>query len=180
MRAVRPAKWLNQGIGSALSVIFCNRNLDRIYTRMRDAHGGRESSLGRPEFRLPLAVVGALTLPLALALYGWAAELRLPLLLLLLSLVLLGVTLMLALIPLMAYIVDAFGLFSASALTGVIVMRCLMSTFLPLSTGPVIDALGYGWGFTLYAALCLAMAPIPILMLRYGARWRQASKYTRD
>lgn len=143
---------------------------------MKNTHKG----VGRPEFRLPLAIVGAFTLPLAVAAYGWAAELRVPLVFLLLALSFLGTTLMLGMIPVMAYVVDAFGLYSASAMTGVIVTRCLMGTFLPLSTAPLVEAFGYGWGFTVLAGLSLLLAPISVLMLRYGAYWRRFSKYTRE
>ncbi|KAK1751323.1 major facilitator superfamily domain-containing protein [Echria macrotheca] len=168
--------FMSFSIGSAFTVFVCNRHLDKIYIKMRDAHKG----VGLPEFRLPLTIFGALTMPLAVAAYGWTAALGLPLPILLLSVALIGTTLMLAMIPMMAYIVDAFGLFSASAMTGIIVTRCLMSTFLPLTTGPLIGTLGYGWAFTIYAGTNLALAPIPMLMLRYGERWRQFSKYSRD
>ncbi|KAL2021717.1 hypothetical protein VTK56DRAFT_6660 [Thermocarpiscus australiensis] len=164
-------------VGSVISVFICNHNIDQIYVRLRDKHKG----VGKPEFRLPLAVVGAFTVPLAVASYGWAAELRLPLPFLLLSLVFLGVALILGTIPVMAYVVDAFGLYSASAMTSVIVMRCLGGTFLPLTTAPLVDMFGYGWGFTVLAGFSfLFLAPVSILMLRYGAYWRKFSKYTRD
>jgi len=164
------------GVGSVFSVFVCNRNLDKIYIKMRESHKG----IGQPEFRLPIAIVGALTMPVATAAYGWVAELALPLPYLLCSLAFLGCTLMLALIPLMAYVVDAFGMWSASAMTGIIVTRCLVSTFLPLTTAPLVENYGYGWAFTVFGVLCLALAPIPILVMRYGPHWRQLSKYSRD
>ncbi|KAK3311856.1 major facilitator superfamily domain-containing protein [Apodospora peruviana] len=164
-------------LGSAISVFICNNSLDKIYIRMRDAS---KDGVGLPEYRLPLGVVGALCTPVAIAMYGWSAELELPLPFLLLSVLIMGTTVMLTVIPLMAYVVDAFGLYSASAMTGIIVTRCLMSTFLPLTTGPLIDNFGYGWGFSVFAAFSFCLAPISILILRYGAKWRQFSKYSRE
>ncbi|KAK3296383.1 major facilitator superfamily domain-containing protein [Chaetomium fimeti] len=163
-------------IGSTISVVICNRALDRIYVRMRFTHKG----VGKPEFRLPLAIVGGFALPLTVAAYGWAAQLRLPLVCLLFCVCAMGTALMLAAIPLMAYIVDAFGLFAASAMTGIIVTRCLTSTFLPLATAPLVERWGFGWGFSVLAGFSLLLAPIPILMLRYGERWRTFSRYSRD
>ncbi|KAK4239568.1 major facilitator superfamily domain-containing protein [Achaetomium macrosporum] len=163
-------------VGSTLSVFLCNSTLDRIYIRMRDTHKG----VGKPEFRLPLAILGAFALPLSIAAYGWASELHLPLVFLLFAVCAMGTALMLAMIPVMAYVVDGFGLYSASAMTGVIVTRCLMGTFLPLTTTPLVDMFGYGWGFTVLAGFGLLLAPIPIVMLRYGAYWRKFSKYSRD
>ncbi|OIW22498.1 major facilitator superfamily transporter [Coniochaeta ligniaria NRRL 30616] len=163
-------------VGSLLAIFLCEKTLDGIYVKLKDANNGK----GQPEFRLPLMIVGAFTLPLAVAGYGWIAELRLPLPLLLVSVGFMGFTLLLAFLPLMAYVVDAFGLYSASALTSVIVIRCLCGTFLPLGSGPAIDAFGYGWGLTLFSAGALCLAPIPIVIFRYGPRLRQLSSYTRD
>ncbi len=136
--------------------------------------------VGRPEFKLPLATVCSVMLPTAVAAYGWSAELRLPLPCLFVAEGLIGASMVLTLIPLAAYVVDAFGLFAASAMTGLIVTRCLCSTFLPLTVAPLVDAFGYGWGFMVLAGICLAVAPIPIAVYFYGERWRQLSKYTRD
>ncbi|KAJ4379941.1 hypothetical protein N0V85_008811 [Neurospora sp. IMI 360204] len=118
-------------------------------------------------------------MPFAITFYGWVAQLRLPLPFLLVACGLIGANVMLTLIPLMAYVVDAFGLFSASAMTGVIVSRCLMGTFLPLTTAPLVDAFGYGWGFMVFGAMSLVLAPVSVVVFRYGERWRQFCKYSR-
>lgn len=55
-----------------------------------------------------------------------------------------------------------------------------MSTFLPLSVVPVTDALGFGWGFVAFAAMCFLLAPLPLLVMRYGGAWRQRSVYTQE
>ncbi|KAH6675383.1 major facilitator superfamily transporter [Plectosphaerella plurivora] len=162
-------------IGSFCSVIVCNRLLDKIFIQLR----GDSKANGKPEYRLPLAIIGAFTMPIAVFAYGWTAELALPVPLLLLSVAFLGFTLMLATVPLSAYVVDACGLYSASAMTGIIVTRCLMGTFLPLATGPLKENFGYGWGFTVLAALSLALAPIPAFVMKYGEAWRQSSEYTK-
>lgn len=163
-------------VGSILAIVICEKYLDRLYLKLKDANHGK----GQPEFRLPIVIVGAFALPAAVAAYGWAAQLRAPLPVLLAAVGAMGFTLLLAFLPLMAYVVDAFGLFSASALTSVIVIRCLCGTFLPLTSGPAIGAFGYGWGFTLFAAGALCLAPIPVVIFRYGPRLRQLSTYTRD
>ncbi|KAH0842118.1 hypothetical protein AYO21_00249 [Fonsecaea monophora] len=177
--ALTGSTFISFSVGSLVSVVICNLFLDRIYIRLRDTHKGSPVG-GQPEYRLPLAIVGGFTLPLMVALYGWTADLRLPLPVLILVLVLLGAALMLGFIPLMAYVVDAFKLYSASAMTALIVTRCLMGTFLPLAVEPLVKAVGYGRGFTVLCALSLATAPIPVLIFRYGAKWRGRSTYTED
>jgi hypothetical protein len=92
----------------------------------------------------------------------------------------LGAALMLGFMPVVSYVVDAFGLYSASAMTALIVIRCLAGTFLPLTTTPLVSALGWGWAFTVFAGASLILAPVPVLVMRYGHKWRQKSIYTRD
>lgn len=164
------------GVGSFLSVLVCNSFLDRIYIAFR----GSEDEKGKPEYRLPLTILGGFTLPLAVAAYGWVAEYQLSVVLLLATVALVDFALLLTIIPIQAYIVDACGLYSASAMTGVVVTRCLAGTFLPLCTRPLIDHFGFGWGFTCFAALSLVLAIIPVLLFKYGAKWRQRSEITSD
>lgn len=156
-----------------LSMAVCNVFLDRIYIWLRDARGGK----GRPEDRLPLVILGGFSLPLAVMFYGWAAHMQLPLPAFLLSVLLVGFTLSFAFMPLSAYVVDAFGLYSASAMTALIVTRCLMGTFLPLAAVPLIERFGNGLGFSALGAVGLAVAPIPVLVFKYGHDWRQRSAF---
>jgi hypothetical protein len=164
------------GVGSFLSVLVCNFGLDRIYIKLR----GPEDANGKPEYRLPLSICGAFALPLSVTAFGWIAELQLPVSLLLTSVGFLGFTLLLTIIPLQAYVVDAFGIYSASAMTGIIVTRCLAGTFLPLGTSPLVEHFGYGWGFTWLGALSMSLAIIPVIILRYGETLRQHSGFSKD
>ncbi|KAI0432808.1 MFS transporter [Xylaria sp. FL1042] len=168
--------FLSFSIGSIISVIFLNVLLDKIYIKLRDQHKGA----GMPEFRLPIGIVGAFVLPLSVAGYGWAAQLRLPLPVLMFAVGVVGTALMLVYLPLNAYVVDAFGLYAASGMTAIIVSRCLMSTVLPLATDPLVRRFGWGLGVSVLGGIGLLLVPIPILVFRYGSRWRQLSRYTKD
>lgn len=158
-----------------MGLIVINSMLDRLYVKLRDANKGR----GLPEYRLPLVIAGSIMFPTAVVLYGWSAQLKLHVAVLLLSVALMGTFLMLSFVPLMAYVVDAFGIYSASSITALIVTRCLMGTFLPLGAQPLIEKLGHGWGMSILAAISAIMIPIPLSVFRYGEKWRQLSKYTR-
>ncbi|RMZ85844.1 hypothetical protein DV737_g401, partial [Chaetothyriales sp. CBS 132003] len=120
-------------IGSIAGVAICNLTLDRIFDKQW---------AGEPEFRLPLVIVGAVTLPIVVAAYGWMAQAgagpegTAPLIALEALLAAMGLSLLLAFMPLLAYVVDATGVYSASAMTAMIVTRCLMGTFLPLAGSP--------------------------------------------
>lgn len=141
---------------------------------------GLDGHKGKPEYRLPLSILGSIILPISVTAYGWIAQYKLPVLLLLGCVVCIGSTLLLTVVPLSNYVVDAFGMYSASALTGVIVTRCLAGTFLPLTFIPLAESFGYGLGCSCLGALSLVMAIIPICVFRYGEKWRQCSELTRN
>lgn len=159
--------------GSTITVFVCNRTLDPIYIRLRRLNHG----IGHPEFRLPLVIIGAITLPIVLSLYGWCIQLVVPLPAFLFVLGLFGASMLLCYLPLMAYVVDALGIYSASGMTAVIVTRCLMGTFLPLTTVPLVDKFEFGWGFTVLGGIAALMAPIPLTIYRFGRSWRSGSKF---
>jgi MFS family permease len=167
--------FLSFSVGSVIGLIICNFLLDRIYTRL-----AASSEKPTPENRLPLMMVSSIALPFVVALYGWVPQLNLPVPLMLLVVVLFGIFVIMSMVPLMAYIVDAFNLFSASAITAILITRCLMGTFLPLVTAPLTDKIGYGLGFTVLSAACIVLAPIPFIVWKYGGHWRQNSEYTKD
>jgi len=175
-RAQTGAAFVSFSVGSVIAVTICNLSLDRIYVHLK--HRSKDGN-GQPEYRLPLVIVGSVTLPLAVVCYGWIAQKQAPLPVLLMTIIVMGLTLMLGFMPIMAYVVDATGVYSASAMTAVIVTRCLLGTFLPLTTGPLVAMFGYGWGFTILGTIALTLAPIPMVVFRYGERWRQRSRYTK-
>jgi MFS family permease len=167
--------FLSFSLGSVIGLIICNLLLDRIYTKL-----AAKSGKATPENRLPLMMISSVILPFVVAFYGWVPQLNLPVPLMLLTVVLFGVFVIMSMVPLMAYVVDTFSLFSASAITAILITRCLMGTFLPLVTAPLNDKVGYGLGFTVLSVACAMLSPIPFLIWRYGEQWRQKSEYTKD
>ena len=47
-----------------------------------------------------------------------------------------------------AYIIDAFGIYAASAVAANTFIRSVMAAFIPLAGPPLFAALGLGWGNT--------------------------------
>ncbi|KAJ5456248.1 hypothetical protein N7530_011522 [Penicillium desertorum] len=166
--------FIANAIGTIISFIISKVLLDKIYVKLRARNNGD----GLPEYRLPLSIIGALTLPPAVILYGWCAEYKLPLCVLVFAMIWLRASVMLASSPLTAYIVDACGIYSASAMAGLISLRCLAGAFLPLSVSHLTERIGYGGGFSMLGGLGLVFALIPTLVFHYGAQWRQHSRYT--
>ena len=90
-----------------------------------------------PEYRLPLLIACAAVIPLTVVMYGLVPDFQWPVWLLLLDVGVLGFLLLLISVSLQLYITDAFGIYSASAMTGVLVTRCLGGTVLPLTIPPL-------------------------------------------
>lgn len=66
-----------------MAVATCNGLVDRLYNKLQARHG--EQSY--PEGRLPLVIAAALLLPITVVLYGWAPQLKWPVMTLLLFVV---------------------------------------------------------------------------------------------
>jgi len=164
------------GIGGICGVFICNSFVDRIFVKLGESNGGK----AHPEHRLPLQIGGASVFPVIVALYGWIPYSRWSVVLLLLAVGILGFVVMMIMVPLTSYVVDSFGLYSASAMTMVLIARCLGGTLIPLTIPPLTNAVGIGYGFLILAAICVALVPLPVVVMRYGAHWRQNSVYTRN
>ncbi|KAF8857429.1 MFS general substrate transporter [Acephala macrosclerotiorum] len=173
--ALTGSAFMSFSVGAVCGIISCNLFLDRIYIMLGKSNGGTQ-----PEYRLPFMIGAAVVLPVVVALYGWVPYAQWPVYLLLLAVGLVGFILIMISIPLSSYVVDAFGLYSASAMTMILLVRCLAGTLLPLAIPPLTDAVGLGYGFLLLAGVCLMTMPLPIIIMRYGSSWRQKSVYTRN
>lgn len=38
---------------------------------------------------------------------------------------------------------------------------------------PVVSAIGEGWAFTLFSGIVVALAPMPIILVKKGPQWRK-------
>jgi len=168
--------FLSFSIGASIAILVSNQFLDKMCVALGKSRGGPL----RPEDRLPFLIGGLVIIPPIVALYGWAPYAEWSVWVLLLAMALTGFALIVTWVPLSSYVVDSFGLYSASALTGLLIARCLGGTLIPLAIPPLTDAIGTGYGFLVVAAVCLVLIPLPMMVMRYGSVWRQNSVYTRD
>jgi hypothetical protein len=167
----------SKGIGATGGILLSNAFIDRIYVKLGKTYGGGTAI---PEYRMPFMIAGGALLPPVVALYGWAPHSHWPVQILLVIVALLGVVLIMTSIALSSYVVDAFGIYSASAMTIVLIARCLGGTLLPLAIPPLTNALGLGYGYLVLGAITILLLPLPVVLMRFGHPWRQNSIYTRD
>jgi hypothetical protein len=71
------------------------------------------------------------------------------------------------------YTIDNFGIFSASALAGNNLVRCIMATTLPLAAPPLYSSVGLGWGNTVFALIAAVMIPNLYFLMTHGERYRK-------
>lgn len=129
----------------------------------------------KPEYRLPLAVVGGCSVPIAFFWYGWSAQTHTHWIVPIIGPGFLGFGNSLIFMSIQAYTVDAFTIFAASALAANTITRSIMAAVIPLAAPRMYATLGLGWGNSLLAFLALAMVPIPFFLMKYGEKMRLAN-----
>jgi multidrug resistance protein len=63
--------FLAPGVGLFLGAQLCAPLQDRIYVALKKRYN---VTVGRPEFRIPMMIPGALSVPFGLLIYGWSAQ----------------------------------------------------------------------------------------------------------
>lgn len=62
-----------------------------------------------------------------------------------------------------AYLMDAYGIYFASAISATIVLRSICGAVFPLFSPAMFNKLGDAWAMTVFASLSLVCMPIPFL-----------------
>ncbi len=148
-RPVRPVRdftaacrYIAIALGATLSAQIGGRLMDWIWKRQKERYPEREPV---PKYRLPYMVPGALVFPLALFLYGWAAEYELAWPVVDLGVILFTWGNFMFTQGALAYILDEFGTHSASANAATRMFSYVLGFAFPLFAPQLYQALGYGW-----------------------------------
>ncbi|EKM53500.1 uncharacterized protein PHACADRAFT_259918 [Phanerochaete carnosa HHB-10118-sp] len=165
--------YISLGLGLTVSAQIGSRALDRVYRRYKAKNNG----VGKPEYRLPPAIVGTSFLPVGLLMTGWSAQEHVHWIVTDIGFAFVGVGSASAFQCLNAYIIDSFPRYAASALASVTCLRSLAGFGFPLFAPYMYKALGFGKGDTILAAFCLVVgSPALILFWIYGERIRGMSR----
>lgn len=162
--------FLGSGVGTLSGLLYSAALSDR---RVRIKIANQQKL--QPEDRLPLYMVlpGSLTIPVGLFIYGWGADFQVHWIVPQLGTAITGFGMIVILFCIQTYLVDAYGVYAASAIAANTVLRSLLGAMLPLCGLDVYDALGLGWGNSLLGFVALGIAPIPVLFMIYGERLRE-------
>lgn len=169
--------YISLGIGFFIGAQTVARVNDYLYARLKSQNGG----VGKPEFRAPMILAGAILVPCGIFLYGWSAEARLHFLLPNLGALLFAAGTIASFQCVQTYIVDSYSTYAASAVAAVTVLRSLAGFGFPLFARAMYDSLGLGWGNSLLGFVAVAIGvPAPFVLWRFGEVLRGKSRFARE
>lgn len=161
--------YLGPGIGFLTAVWFLVPRIDTVYKQLTERNGGK----ARPEFRLPLANIGAVFIPISLFWFAWTIELHTHWFASISSTFFYGIGQVMILNTTQNYYIDSFEKYAASAIAAGAVFRSLFGGLVPLFAPLLFEKLGYGWGISVFAFLATAIAPAPVVFFYFGQRIRE-------
>ncbi|KAJ6024272.1 multidrug resistance protein [Penicillium herquei] len=127
----------------------------------------------KPEDRLPLRVPGGILLPVGLIWYGWSAQAEVHWIVPIIGTAVAAIGLTIVFAAPLAYLIDVFTVYAASAIGANVVLRSLCAAVIPLCGQKLYDKLGIGWGNTLLALVVLGCVPINLAFYFYGENIRK-------
>ncbi|KAK5940747.1 hypothetical protein PMZ80_007164 [Knufia obscura] len=162
--------YLAPATGFVLTACIIVPFIDRVYNRLAQTHNNGK---GKPEYRLPLANIGAVFLPVSLFWFSWTVEYGKPWPVALSAMLLFGASQVSIFNCVQNYYIDAFESMAASALAAGAFLRSIVGGVVPLFTPMLIEQVGYGWGLSVFGIVATVLMPAPLLFFRYGARLRE-------
>lgn len=152
----------------------------------------------KPEYRLPLMLIGTAFVPVGLFLYGWSAEKKVHWMAPIVGTAILGGALMILFVssrfdwsfwlrcttnagqmPGLTYLVDSYTMYAASVSAAATVFRSLLGALLPLAGNAMYDSLGVGWGNSLLGFIAVASIPVPLGFWIWGERMRNSKRLSK-
>ncbi|KKZ60911.1 hypothetical protein EMCG_00672 [[Emmonsia] crescens] len=166
--------YISLGVGFFVGSQTCARLNDHIYRILKERNDG----MGKPEFRTPLLVVGAILIPFGLFIYGWTAQYRTHWIFPNIGTCILSAGMIVGFQCQQAYIVDAYSRYAASGIAAATMLRSLAGFGFPLFAPYMYAKLEMGWGNSLLGFIGIVLGgPAPFLLWKYGEQLRKSSPY---
>jgi multidrug resistance protein len=166
--------YISLGCGFFIGTQICAPLQDRIYTALKARNDGQ----GKPEFRVPLMIPGAVLVPVGLFWYGWTADKQTHWILPNIGAAIFAAGVITGFQCIQTYIVDSYTRYAASAVGAATVLRSMAGFGFPLFAPYMYARLGYGWGNSLLGFLAIVLGwPAPILLWLYGEKLRKRSTF---
>ncbi|USW50538.1 Putative major facilitator superfamily, MFS transporter superfamily [Septoria linicola] len=143
--------------------------IDKIYDKLSE----RNDDDGQPEYRLPLANIGAVFLPLSLFVFGWTVQKETHWAIPLAAMIFFGASQASIFNSVQTYYTEAYESNAASALAAGSFLRSMVGGVVPLFASSLFDKLGYGWGMSVFGFIAAALMPAPLLFFWLGRGLRE-------
>ncbi|KAF2194435.1 MFS general substrate transporter [Zopfia rhizophila CBS 207.26] len=127
--------------------------------------------------RLPLACIAGPFFVLSLFWAGWTAREDIHWIVPVLAGIPFGIGYLCVFMALLNYLVDAYEIFAASAMSAASVSRSSFGAVLPFAAKPMYRSLGVPWACSLLGFFSVAMTVIPFVFIRFGTKLREKSKF---
>ncbi|TGO21131.1 hypothetical protein BPAE_0238g00020 [Botrytis paeoniae] len=164
-------------IGAIAASQIGGRIMDWLYRNLSN----KNKNHGRPEFRVPYSMGGAILMPIGLFWYGWVAEVTGPWAVVDIGASVFTLGNMVFSQGLLAYQLGEFGKYGASANAASRVGSNIMGFILPTFGPQLYDKLGFGWGNSLLGFIWIVSGgPICFVLYYWGKRIRAIGKETED
>ncbi|KNG91011.1 MFS transporter [Aspergillus nomiae NRRL 13137] len=164
--------WAGMFVGMVLTCLI----VPTVYTWTRKEYERTNRIL--PETRLWYAMLGgALAVPVGLFWMGWTSYSSISIWSPLIASAFVGFGMTTIFTSAYLYVIDSYGVYSASALGFMAFIRYLVSGGVMIAGSTIYERYGVHYTLTVLGAISAAMASIPYLFYFYGARIRQFSKH---
>ncbi|KAI9494195.1 major facilitator superfamily domain-containing protein, partial [Zychaea mexicana] len=158
--------FLVMGGGTAIGSVIEGRLLDRDYRI------AKEKGLSIYRARLRSAWIQPVLLQLVVVLYGWCLYINAHLAVILVLHFIIGFVALSMYTVFQTLVVDLFPE-KGSSVSGIMsFVRCDLAAAGVAATEPCLQALGFGWTFTVFAGLLATVNIYIFLLARYGPRWQ--------
>ncbi|KAF2099851.1 membrane transporter [Rhizodiscina lignyota] len=161
--------YLGPGLGFLFAVWFLVPRIDWVYKKLTAKHDG----IPKPEYRLPLANIGAIFVPIGLFWFAWTVEYQVAWPATIIATFPYGIGQVMIMNTVQNYYIDSFEKYAASAIAAGAVFRSLVGGVVPLFAPKLFKDLGYGWGISVFGFISLALSPAPLLFYFFGERIRR-------
>lgn len=152
-----------------------HKNYLRLLRKHEERTGENKSE---PEYRLPPSIFGGWFCVIGLFWFAWTIYPQIHWIVPLIGSAFFGFGTILVFTGVFTFLVEAFPLYAASALSANSFARSSFAGAFPLFGIQMYKKLNFHWATTLLACLCLVMTPFPYLFFIYGKRLRQKSRFT--
>ncbi|PVH85853.1 MFS general substrate transporter [Cadophora sp. DSE1049] len=168
--------YLGPGLGFLTAVWFLVPRIGTVFNSLTKKH----NNVPKPEYRLPLANIGSILIPISLFTFAWTTEYHIHFMVPITATFFYGIGQVAIFNAVQNYYIDSFEKYAASAIAAGSLFRSVVGGVVPVFTGGLLERVGLGWGFSIFGFVSLLLAPSPVLFYMFGEGLREKFRIELD